>query len=154
MRKNILSIYNNFRGVVLIFVVAAILTSISNTHAYEFESPQEYVSKVVKPKTEFTAVGLTWNEMVPQYTSPEFQMRFLQKGVWSEWYAVPRDIDHKDEEGEHDQHDGMQTAFMAVNMSQAYQYRHTLSRDRSTPPMISNISITPIHAPFVASAKK
>lgn len=120
------------------------LASLSPAAAYN--SSSEHVSDIIRPKIAFSSVGLTWNEFVPKGTNIGFEIHFLQDGVWSEWYAVPRDGDHKDEEGEQNQEAGAESAFLPVNMSEAYQYRVVLTGDGVTTPLISNINITAIHA--------
>ena len=120
------------------------LASLNPGSPYEIFS--EYVSRIIKPKIAFSSVGLTWNEFVPKGTSIEFEMHFLQNGVWSEWYSIPRDGDHKDEGGEQSQVAGIESAFLPMNLSEAYQYRVIVMGDGSATPVISNISITTIHA--------
>ncbi len=115
------------------------------------ENSNDFVSDTISPDAQFSAVGITWNESVPQGTMIMFDIRFLQSGAWSDWYAVPHDGDHKDEEGEGGQVAGEQTAFLPVNMSSAYQYRTMIMGDGLVTPAISNITITPINAKEVKS---
>ncbi len=111
-----------------------------------FTISHEYLSKIIEPENSFTAIGITWDEFIPHGASIDLEVHFRQMGVWSEWYSVPRDGDHKDEEGEEHQTTGGQAAFLPINMSEAYQYRITPFGNGEMIPTMTNINITPIHA--------
>lgn len=135
------------------FLASSMLTLDSQTSGASYETSHEFLSEITRPEISFTSVGMIWNEFAPRGTSIGFEIRFQQNGRWSEWYPVPYDGDHKNVYGEYDQQLGLQSAFLPINMSQAYQYRVTLMGDGSATPIISNISITAINAKAGATTR-
>lgn len=134
-------------------LLASSLTLGSHTSGTTYETSHEFLSEVTRPEISFTSVGIIWNEFAPKGTSIDFEIRFDQDGRWSEWHKVPYDGDHKDVHGEYDQETGLQSAFLPINMSRAYQYRVTLMGDGSVTPIISNIRVTAINAKAGAESK-
>lgn len=109
------------------------------------ETPRIYQPKVtyLSPEKvapiEFSSLGATWKQILPNGTSIDLEVRLKNHGKYSDWYPLEASIDQKD-----DQNDNSQaSSFLTTSLADGYQYRISLNSmfDTSTP-VLDNLKFT------------
>lgn len=109
----------------------------SRTAAYEplllapYKSMDVFLSNVEEPGFDFTAVGGSYTETIPNGTNIVLEIKFKEDGEWTEWVEV---------EGE--EVNGETVAMAATNPATEMQYRFLLYGDGILSPSVRDIDWT------------
>ena len=116
------------------------MTASLEDFAAKYELDKIYVSEEFYGDFSFNAVGLEWHEDVPEATSSELYIRFLQSGdgdipsLWGDWVNLDKDTESRG--------DDLNTAysFVMADNSEAFQYKVVMhSDDGYSTPYLENI---------------
>lgn len=100
-----------------------------------------FLSPVKDAPMSFTSLGIQWEQDIPDGTSADIHIRFLEKDLWTDWYDMHSEIDGKFAENESNQ-----SAFIATNLTKTFQYKIILNSGLTeSTPVVSNIKFTYIN---------
>lgn len=103
-----------------------------------YKTADIFLSDEQKTDFNFTSVGLSWEQNVPEGTGVEAQMRLKSGGEWSEWLDLEEEQDPVDP--------GRTYAMISGNPSEVMQYKFIMYGDGSSTPVIQNTDWTFIKA--------
>jgi hypothetical protein len=98
-----------------------------------YKTVDVFLSEVMDPGFEFTSVGGSWTASKPNGTNIKAQVKFFEKGEWSQWLTL--DL----EEGS--------SATASSNGSTKFQYKFLMYGDGISRPLIKNPNWTFIKSP-------
>lgn len=89
-----------------------------------------FTSPIQKSDFEFTAVGGAWDEVAPEGTRVEAQIKFEIDGVWTSWVDMEEEDDRLIQ--------GKKYAMALANPATAFQYQYLLYGDGKKAPVVKN----------------
>ncbi|MBD3360610.1 hypothetical protein GF366_02285, partial [Candidatus Peregrinibacteria bacterium] len=99
-----------------------------------------FISEEETPGFNFTSVGGTWEEITPEGTNVEAEVRFKVEDKWTEWLAL---------EEEEDLVEGKKYALASSNPADSMQYKFFMYGDEVSTPKVNNVEWT-----FIKSGKE
>ncbi|MBI2464439.1 SpoIID/LytB domain-containing protein [Candidatus Peregrinibacteria bacterium] len=111
-----------------------------------YDSIKEYVSDEKITRFPIDALGVEWSQDLPTGTSILIQLRFFEKGKWTDWQHVENDIDVKNEAELKKSQD-----ILIANRAIKFQYKALLMSDsEKITPTLKNIQFTSIYSPSLS----
>jgi len=112
----------------------------SRTASYEpmliapYKTMDIFLSNEETAGFEFTSIGGSWNEITPEGTKVELEVKFKEDGEWTDWIKTEEEEDAIDIQKKY--------AMAASNPATAMQYRFILYGDGTNSPTVENIDLT------------
>ncbi len=96
-----------------------------------YQSQVTYLSPEKAAPMEFSSLGATWSQLLPEGTSIAIEVRLISHGKYSDWYPLEASIDQKDDTSDNN----LASAFITTSLADGYQYRIALNSiyEDSTP---------------------
>jgi len=112
-----------------------------------FKTRDVFISDEYDADFDFTSVGLAWEEVAPEGTQVEAELRFKVNGKWSDWLDL--------EEEEDPLAEGYKYGIASSNPAAKTQYKFLMYGDGNASPLIKNSKLTFIKSgATVSSAPK
>ena len=103
-----------------------------------YEPKVTYLSPEKTAPIEFSSIGATWKQNLPNGTSLLIEVRLKSNGRYSDWYVMEPSIDEK---GDHNNQ--KVSSFLTTNLADGYQYRITLNSVlASQTPVLDDLEFT------------
>lgn len=103
-----------------------------------YEPKVTYLSPEKTAPIQFSSIGATWEQNLPNGTSLLIEVRLKNNGKYSDWYTLEPSIDEK---GDHDNQ--KVSSFLTTNLADGYQYRITLNSVlTSQTPVLDDLEFT------------
>lgn len=119
-----------------------------------YKTYDSFISNEISPGFEFTSVGGSWNEIAPEGTMVNVQVKFKNENKWSEWIDLEEEEDFSpennndyvaDEDGHfHTSSDTPVTkyAMASTDKATALKYRFIFYGDGTKVPLVQNVDWT------------
>lgn len=103
-----------------------------------YKNLEVFISQEKKSNFDFTSIGLAWDEIAPEGTKVEGEVRFKSNDKWTQWIELEEEEDLVEA--------GKKYAMAATNPTKNFQYKFLLYGDGLHTPMVQNTEWTFIKA--------
>ncbi|MFA5821394.1 MAG: peptidoglycan recognition family protein, partial [Candidatus Gracilibacteria bacterium] len=125
----------------IVSISLAVLLSITIFSTNSAFADDVTLSDIKKSDSEFTTVGMTWQETAPNETDVDLEARVRQNGTWTGWLTMEKEPSYQS--GDYSEY----FATLSSNPADAFQYKFTLYNNGISKPVIKNVQWT-----FIRSA--